>query len=107
MVAPESEKIPPSFEFRTFWWHGQFVAGGPYWGGFYDWTASEKQEALAVARVAAQRIDLPLIVLDVAQTASGEWIVIECNDGQESGCAAMQPLTVWQNILEIERTRAR
>jgi ATP-grasp domain, R2K clade family 3 len=107
VVAPESDKIPPSFEFRTFWWHGQFVAGGAYWGGFYDWTAPEKRAALSVARVAAQRINLPFIVLDLAQTATGDWIVIECNDAQESGYAAMQPLTVWQNILEIERTRAR
>ena len=101
--APPSEKIPPAFEFRTFWWRGQFVGGGAYWGSFYTWSREQQQAALAVARRAAQRIKVPFLVLDVALTVAGQWIVIECNDGQESGYAAISPLSIWQNILRIER----
>ena len=26
-----TEKIPPSFEFRSFWWRGHYVGAGQYW----------------------------------------------------------------------------
>jgi hypothetical protein len=48
-------------------------------------------------------IDLPFLAVDVAQTTSGEWIVIECNDGQESGYAGVSPFALWQSIVDIER----
>lgn len=31
------------------------------------------------------------------------WIVIECNDAQESGYAGASAIGIWQNILTIER----
>lgn len=48
-------------------------------------------------------IDLPFVAIDVAQTIAGEWIVIECNDAQESGYGAVSPFGLWQNIIRIER----
>jgi hypothetical protein len=102
-----AEKIPPSFEFRTFWWRGECVGSGVYWADFgsYSWTAAERFEALKVARKAAERLDVVFLVVDVAQTANGEWIVIECNDAQESGYAAVAPIALWQSIIDIERDR--
>ncbi len=102
--APKTDVIPPSFEFRTFWWHGQCVGAGPYWSAFvsYDWNEQEKYSALAVAQEAALRLNLPFLVIDVAQTKLGEWIVIECNDAQESGYAGISPIALWQKIVEIE-----
>lgn len=102
-----TEKIPPSFEFRTFWWRGECVGSGFYWADFASgsWTDSEKLAALEVAGRAARRLDTVFLVVDVAQTASGEWIVIECNDGQESGYAGVAPIALWQNIIDIERRR--
>jgi hypothetical protein len=38
-----------------------------------------------------------------AQDQQGRWIVIECNDGQESGYAGVSPIGMWQHIVEIER----
>jgi hypothetical protein len=106
-MRQQNEKIPPSFEFRTFWWRGECVGSGFYWADFAScsWTDAEKFAALEVARKAAQRLDTVFLVVDVAQTASGEWIVIECNDGQESGYAAVAPIALWQNIVDIERRR--
>jgi hypothetical protein len=103
--AVASDTIPPSFEFRTFWWYGQCVGAGSYWSAFssYSWSTLEQQQALHVARDAATRISVPFLVIDVAQTIHGNWIVIECNDAQESGYAGVNSLGMWQSILQIER----
>lgn len=103
--AKQTEKISPSFEFRTFWWKGKLVGAGSYWKDFgnYNWNESEKIQALLIAKQAVDRLNLPFIVIDVAQTEEGNWIVIECNDGQESGYANISPISLWQNIIEIER----
>ena len=105
VAAPQSDTIPPAFEFRTFWWRGQCVGAGPYWAAFtsYAWTKQEELAALAVAEEAADRLKVPFLVVDVAQTQHGAWIVIEVNDGQESGYAGIAPVALWQRIIEIER----
>lgn len=105
--APATDKIPPAFEFRTFWWRGQCVGFGAYWSAYvrYQCTPLEELQAIRVARTAVERLKLPFLVVDLAQTASGAWIVIECNDGQESGYADIQPLRLWQKIVAIERER--
>lgn len=99
------ERIPASFEFRTFWWRGGLAAADRYYGGLvpYDWTDLERIEGLNVARRAARAIAVPFLVIDIAQTAEGEWIVIECNDAQESGYGGVERLALWQEVLEIER----
>jgi hypothetical protein len=98
-----SDKIPASFEFRSFWWHGHCVGAAPYWSTSYTWSASEQQAALAVAREAAVRLNVAFVVIDVAQTILGDWLVIECNDAQESGYAAISPFAMWQKIIELEK----
>jgi len=40
------------------------------------------------------------MVIDLAVTASGDWIVIECNNAMESGYACVSPLGLWQPILD-------
>ena len=99
-AAPD--RIPSSFEFRTFWWHGRRVGAGRYWwqGKPYDWTSSEQAEALRVGEIVAQRLKVAFLVIDLAMTAKGRWIVIECNDGQESGYAGVSPLAMWSAILQ-------
>ncbi|WP_342375929.1 ATP-grasp domain-containing protein [Myxococcus stipitatus] len=103
------DRIPSSFEFRTFWWRGALVGWGPYWwqGTPYTMTEAEQQEALGLGREVARRVDVPFLVVDVAQEVSGRWIVIECNDGQESGYAGVSPFALWRNILDLELKRSR
>jgi hypothetical protein len=103
-VEADSTKMPRRFEFRTFWWRGQFAGAGRYWweGPAYDWTEHERGQGLKVALEAAQRVNVPFLVVDIAQTQSGNWIVIECNDGQESGYAGVSPFGLWQKIVELE-----
>jgi glutathione synthase/RimK-type ligase-like ATP-grasp enzyme len=101
------EGIPASFEFRTFWWKRQLVGAGRYWfeSPIYTCTAQEEREALAIAQEAANRLVVPFLVIDVAQRADGRWIVIEVNDGQESGYAGISPFQLWRNVLNIEQHR--
>ncbi|MBC7880678.1 MAG: ATP-grasp domain-containing protein [Anaerolineae bacterium] len=101
-----TEKIPASFEFRSFWWRGHCVGAGQYWSTTYNWTKEEEKAALAVAQEAASCLNLPFVVIDIAQTITGEWIVIECNDAQESGYAAVSPFSLWQNLIDEERKLA-
>lgn len=83
--------LPTSFEFRSFWWRGECVGIGPYWTGVdYQLSPAERKAALAIAGEAARRIGVCFLVVDVAQTETGEWIVIECNDGQDSGYAGVR-----------------
>jgi hypothetical protein len=100
----DGEEIPSSFEFRTFWWKQPFVGAGRYWvnAPAYKWTASEEHDALAIARQAAQQLNVPFLVVDVAQCVDGQWIVVEVNDAQESGYADVSPFQLWRNILTIE-----
>jgi len=97
-------KIPASFEFRTFWWKGQLVGAGAYWyeAESYRWNDAERAGALALARRAVVALGCAFLVVDVAQTVDGRWIVIECNDGMESGYAAASPFAIWQKISDIE-----
>jgi hypothetical protein len=106
--ADMGQKIPASFEFRSFWWHGHLAGVGPYFSEFarYDWTEVERDEALALAGEAARRVVLPFIVIDLAQTVEGRWIVIEINDAQECGYTGVKPLPVWQRMVELERARS-
>lgn len=100
----DQNRIPSSFEFRTFWWRGRCVGAGPYWweGRKYDWTASERQKALTLGADVAKRVNACFVVVDLAMTTTGEWIVIECNDGQESGYAGISPIGLWQKVLSME-----
>jgi len=40
-------------------------------------------------------------VIDVAKTQSGEWIVIELNDGQFSGLSAIDPNDLYMNLKTV------
>ena len=41
-------------------------------------------------------------MVDLAQTTTGRWIIIECNDGMESGYAGASPFAIWQAIVDYE-----
>jgi hypothetical protein len=98
-------RLPCAFEFRTFWWKGELVGWGRYWweGKDYKGTEAEMAAGLAVAREAARRVSVPFLVVDIAQTEDRRWLVIECNDGQESGYGGCSPIGLWQRILDVEK----
>lgn len=99
------DKVPLSFEFRTFWWKNVLVGSGPYWSEFstYNWSSSQQLAALDIAQKAVNQLQIPFLVLDLALTQEGKWIIIECNDAQESGYAGVSPILLWQNIISLEK----
>lgn len=106
-LRPVSEDLggglPHVYELRTFWWRGQCVGMGPYWSTMRDpITAQERADVLALGAQVCQRLDATFLVVDVAQTQEGRWVVIECNDGQDSGYMGVDRLQLWRRILDIE-----
>jgi hypothetical protein len=104
---PTPHRIPSAFEFRTFWWKGNLAGCGRYWweGTTYGLTEGEAAAGLAVAGAAARRLKVAFLVIDIAQTLDGRWIVIECNEGQESGYGAISPVALWQRIIDLESSQ--
>ncbi|MDF1666066.1 MAG: ATP-grasp domain-containing protein [Planctomycetota bacterium] len=69
------------------------------------WSDGDRIAALELAERAAQIIRGPFLVIGLAKTEAGDWIIIECNDGQESGYAWPSPFLLWQNIVNEEKRR--
>ena len=97
-------KVRPSVEYRSFWWHGECVGWGRYWYQLPAYDPPDAARGLAVARKAAHASRVPFLAVDVAQTADGWWIVIECIDAQESGYTGVTPRTLWQDILDFVKS---
>ncbi|MBX9400270.1 ATP-grasp domain-containing protein [Lysobacter sp. BMK333-48F3] len=93
-------KVPASMEFRSFWWQGECLGWGRYWYQAPAYTCGDIEVGLALAGEAARRLAVPFLVVDIAKTVEGRWIVIECNDAQESGYAAASPQAIWRALLE-------
>ncbi len=100
------DKVQLSYEFRTFWWKKELVGAGHYWSQYskYNWTENEAEEAIKVARSAVELLNLPFVAIDLALTVTNKWIIIECNDAQESGYCGVNPTELWRNIIQIEET---
>ncbi|UOD27970.1 ATP-grasp domain-containing protein [Massilia violaceinigra] len=92
-------KVRPSVEYRSFWWHGHCVGWGRYWNQVAPYACADEHAGRAVAAQAAALVAVPFLVVDVARTADGRWIVIECNDAQESGYAGIAPQLLWRALL--------
>ncbi|WP_371396725.1 ATP-grasp domain-containing protein [Fretibacter rubidus] len=92
-------QVPTSLEYRSFWWNGNCVGCGRYWYQVPMYSTPDLNKGLELAREAAKRVDVPFLVIDFAKTNDGQWIVIECNDGQESGYTDIIPQILWADVL--------
>jgi len=101
--------IPVTNEWRTFWID---TFDGPVMlaKGFY-WASHPEVRSLAhipdeivstLAAKAAKRIAryATFFVLDLAETESGDWIVIEVNDAQMSGLSCVDPEELYKNMAK-------
>ena len=103
------DMVPISQEFRFFYFEGQFMGYGPYWtlGPKYSMPDDELEETLHVTKWAANKVNTPFVAIDIAKTAEGDWIIIEVNDGQESGYAGVNPIVLWKNVVNASRAFAK
>ncbi len=85
--------LPFTNEWRIFYYRGKQLAWGYYWGLIDDWAPVHAAQpdflvtGLPFADEVAQRLvdKIPFVVIDIAKTADGRWMVVELNDGCQAG----------------------
>lgn len=91
-------------EWRFFCLDGKVILGGYYWANEPEMYPGDPyqppEQALALAREVALRVQpyIPFAVVDVAETQQGGWIVIEMNDGQQSGLPVCDPKVLYEAL---------
>lgn len=98
--------LPITKEFRFFCYRDKILSGGFYWSShildLHD--IGVKPNIKEVPKNWLQKIvnivaeNTCFFVIDVAQTKSGDWIVIELNDGQMSGLSENDPNILYSNL---------
>lgn len=103
--------LPVTDEYRFFVCNGEIVSGGFYWSNFIDDIPGPKPSVDSVPKDFLNKVirlignKVSFYALDVAQTESGNWIVIELNDGQMSGLSCNDPDTLYKNLKDVLWTR--
>lgn len=94
--------LPISNEWRFFFVRERLIAYGFYWARLAP-TVSPAMDAvgIAFARQCAVRVagHAVFFVVDIARTVDGQWILIELNDGQTSGLAAIDADRFYRDLL--------
>jgi hypothetical protein len=98
--------VPISHEFRVFVAYGKIVAQGYYWQNYADdfGTSIPKLDCPPeFLQEAIQKVspNINFFVMDVAKTEEGNWIVVELNDGQQSGLSMIDPEILYANLYKI------
>jgi len=94
---------PVTHEFRFFVLDGQVLCGGYYWAGHVDLVGSLPAPSVvpdSFLQTVLRRVGSKarFYVVDVAEKADGEWIVVELNDGQMSGLSCITPETLYASL---------
>ncbi len=108
LIEPSTgDRLPSSYEFRLFYWRQHLVSIGRYWYDArpYALSRQEQTQVEALGNEVAKRLSVCFLAVDIAKTVAGKWIVIEVNDGQESGYAANNPRLMWEKIVAIEKLK--
>lgn len=102
--------LPMTNEWRIFYWKGRYLAHGFYWGILDDHDAIPCLEpdflthGLPMAQQVATIIadNASFFAIDVAKTEDGRWLVVEVNDGQQSGLnGTIDPHFFYQNLAKM------
>lgn len=98
--------LPVTKEFRFFVHQGELLAGGYYWSSHIDVLREKgidprpEEVPRAFLEEVRRRVGrkIAFYALDVAETAAGDWLVIELNDGQMSGLSMVDPKELYENL---------
>ena len=93
--------LPFTNEWRFFFLREKCLSYGYYWSSADDVSLGQINPvaielAQRIAKIVAERV--PFFVLDLAETEEGDWILIEVNDGQQSGLSENDPNTLYFNL---------
>jgi hypothetical protein len=105
--------LPITEEYRFFFLGDKPIAGGFYWQNYVDdidpalidkdkvpWTLLEK-----IGFIVSRHMNF--YVADIAKTESGEWILIEINDGQMAGLSCIEPEKLYKGLkLHMDQYRS-
>lgn len=98
-IIEEGVSQPFFNEWRFFFYKGRFLSKGFYW------TCSNEigeidQPGMEFAQMIADKVKTKtnFVVIDIAKTNSGEWKLIELNDGQMSGLSYNDPNELYKNL---------
>lgn len=83
--------------------NNRVLGWGYYWEGndpLKELSTQEQEKMLSVAQEASRRLQVPFVAIDVGQTETGHWIVIESGDAQFAGTSQISRLQLWNNLRE-------
>lgn len=97
--------MPVTNEWRCFFIDDTLLASGFYWSmaECAEEMGTIPEDALALAKRAALELEGSKVrgfVVDVGETAQGDWIVIEVNDFQMSGLSMIDPFEFYTSLQE-------
>jgi hypothetical protein len=104
--------LPITREYRFFVYKRIILSGGFYWSSHVDQVSGVDPEEVpkdflneVIDKVQNSEIYPPdFYVIDVAKTMTGDWIVIELNDGSMSGLSENDPCVMYGNLrIAIEK----
>lgn len=102
--------LPITEEYRFFVLDGEVVSGAFYWSEHTEYIQEEfdfepdpnfvpKDFLKKIIGIVAPKVRF--FVVDIARTETGDWIVIELNDGQMSGLSDNKPNELYSNMLKV------
>jgi hypothetical protein len=98
--------MPVTKEFRFFICYGKVISGGYYWSNYID-DLPEKPDVNEVPKEFLNEViervgkNCNFYVVDVGQKLDGSWMVVELNDGSQSGLSDNEPETLYKNLAMI------
>jgi hypothetical protein len=104
--------LPITKEFRFFVCRGEVVSRGFYWSSHIDEVVAavgvlpdptEVPETLVQEVIARIGDQAEFVVVDFAQMATGDWLVVELNDAQMSGLSENAPEVLYPNLMRALR----
>jgi len=96
-------KMPVTKEYRFFVCYGTIISGGYYWSNYIDdieQTVDPNEVPKEFLNEVIERIgkNCNFYALDVGQKVDGNWMVVELNDGQQSGLSENDPKILYKNL---------
>lgn len=97
--------MPVTKEFRLFVAYGKVISSAYYWQNYID-DIDENPNPNDIPKEFIQKVidrvgfNSNFFVIDIGLTKSGEWIVIELNEGQFSGLSCNEPENLYKNLSQ-------
>lgn len=104
-VGTKINGLPVTEEYRVFVLDGKILTKAFYWSEYYDVVAPEDQDPANVPEdflsglVDAVGDSIRFWVVDVARTEKGSWMVVELNDGCQSGLSLCDPYVLYEGMF--------